>query len=221
MHNSILWAAVLVLTALNASAAQACLSLRNQAHGVAELYNGCGTFVVVLYNDQLNCRSRAQQRYPCEVPHGIKPGRIGSLSATGTVNWSFCKAPPGRFDTTIRETPGGQTTCSTISAAAPQGSTGATRAMTAADLQSRIAGHRFYFQIDGETTVKMARFHANGVIVTGVNNQPTDEGRWWINGNAICSQYRSSNNGQAICSTYYDLGGGRFKSSRGATLWYR
>lgn len=90
--------------------------------------------------------------------------------------------------------------------AAFEASTAQASSFTAADIRSQIIGRTIYLaapfggefplnyrsggQVDGDGT-------ATGFV--GRMAQPKDTGRWWIDGNRLCQQFREWYNGSPMC----------------------
>lgn len=85
-----------------------------------------------------------------------------------------------------------------------------------ADIRSEIVGHRIYLAAPGGEFP--LNYRRNGVVdgdgeALGLGRfmAPRDRGRWWVQGNRLCQQFRTWYNGAPMCFELTRIGPNRLR----------
>jgi hypothetical protein len=85
------------------------------------------------------------------------------------------------------------------------------------DIRRKVTGKRIYLAVPlgGEFPLfyrRDGRVDGTGeALGLGRFVRPTDQGRWWVQGNSLCQQWEVWYEGKVMCFTLTDLGNSRLK----------
>lgn len=99
--------------------------------------------------------------------------------------------------------------------------TSAQAAMTGPEIKTAVSGKTLAYQKGSSRgTVTYGSGGSLRINWNSKGKSGTKSGSWWISGNKVCAKYArgKSKNKSTECNSWTSLGGGKFKSSSGATL---
>jgi len=87
------------------------------------------------------------------------------------------------------------------------------RALSANELNAMVSNTEIAFSsrwVSGVTS-----YRQDGSARTDLAIGVSDHGKWWLNGNQVCTQWQRLRNGQANCVTIFQGDGETFRTSNG------
>lgn len=92
--------------------------------------------------------------------------------------------------------------------------------LSANELREQIVGKKLEFETPNGAH-GFVRYSNNGKAKLWDSNfDPNrDRGKWWIEGNTLCNQWKVVRNGTASCSSFKSIGNGSYMTSRGTKVW--
>lgn len=198
--------------------------------------NGCRERIIVGYGnlpreEEIGCRSsRLGTSFTCatEIAPGdtlianMRPGTDYYYRVCTSASWAAGKCRVDNENADRRAAAAArqrQQEQQRQQSAAPPKSSGGGTVLSGSALAAKIGGQRFWVRPNNGGATYQARFVPGGEFVIGNNGQVSGRGRWWIDGNQICTQVRGR--AGTFCHVFTDVGGGQFRSNNGTVIWYR